>query len=732
MKSFFTALLIFASSMAMCQRSISTDRLQVNKIFGIGNNKVTGISNDTTLSSATVLPTALTIREFVIGRLANLPVSGGGDVPNFTASSGLVRQGNNFKLQDTLNGPGSKLIWMPAKGAFRAGMAQGNEWDEPSIGIASVGLGLGNRASGSNAIAIGPFASALAYNSTAIGPFAVTMGAHSIALSAFSATTIGGFTTAIGFDTKAVGDTSIVLGSMSYSNGQKSIAIGSNLKAQGFGSVALGMFNDTTSAASATTINSLNRLLDIGTGTSSANRRSSLVVLNNGKTGIGTVTPDSSLTLVGGFKYQHPSAGNGRILQSDANGGATWAPADYWKLMGNSLVTGDEFIGTKNNYPLKFRSNDTEIGSLNTDGSFNFGYYSSSTNQGISLGNGAVSDNSISLGASNNTLSNGIAVGTSNYADGSNGLALSMGKNVNTQENAIGIGENITVPKNTIAIGTNPSISTDGSGNNIVIGNSSQLSTTGANSSSIVMGANSLVYGDNNTVIGSQSFVFGNNAIALGNEAQAGDNTFSISPYITQMRLPLNGAIDGDVLTYDGMLDAAIWKPVTTDTNEVVGLGTYVADKIGKRVRDTFAIADNSTGYLQIDSINAHKSQISFIGNLDSLINAKLPKQMIIHMSSAHGLAVVYNNTNLTVDSVVVIGGMTELAFVKIYSESIKIKTYSQWFGLQMTDNTGTPDTPRWQISYVAPNDTEALYMWPLPGSSFLTDYDVTITITIP
>lgn len=44
----------------------------------------------------------------------------------------------------------------------------------------------------------------------------------------------------------------------------------------------------------------------------------------NGRVGIRVVTPDSTLHINGGFRYQHASAGAGKVLTSDANGGASW------------------------------------------------------------------------------------------------------------------------------------------------------------------------------------------------------------------------------------------------------------------------------------------------------------------------------------------------------------------------------------------------------------------------
>lgn len=49
-----------------------------------------------------------------------------------------------------------------------------------------------------------------------------------------------------------------------------------------------------------------------------------IVPASSGSVGIGTSAPDSTLHVVGGFKYANGSQGSGKYLTSDANGGATW------------------------------------------------------------------------------------------------------------------------------------------------------------------------------------------------------------------------------------------------------------------------------------------------------------------------------------------------------------------------------------------------------------------------
>lgn len=80
-----------------------------------------------------------------------------------------------------VSGAGTRMFFAPAKGAFRAGMANGNEWDDANVGIYSVGLGPGVTASGSYAIAMGNSASASGSSSLCIGWGSAATATYSLA-----------------------------------------------------------------------------------------------------------------------------------------------------------------------------------------------------------------------------------------------------------------------------------------------------------------------------------------------------------------------------------------------------------------------------------------------------------------------------------------------------------------------------------------------------------------------
>lgn len=179
----------------------------------------------------------------------------------------------------------------------------------------------------------------------------------------------------------ALGDNSNAFsGSYTYASGSTSMGIG--VKSKSYNGVAVGTYNDSTNAASSTSYDPLNRAFQIGIGTDNANRANALTVLFNGNTGIGTVNPDSTLHVVGGFKLVNGTQGNGKVLTSDANGGASWQTAgggtpsltQYRLAVGdasnllssNAAITGGRALASDaNGVPVASSTTATELGYVN-------------------------------------------------------------------------------------------------------------------------------------------------------------------------------------------------------------------------------------------------------------------------------------------------------------------------------------------------------------------------------
>jgi hypothetical protein len=122
-----------------------------------------------------------------------------------------------------VQGAGARLMWYPAKAAFRVGRVLGNNWDADSMGMCSFASGLETKATGMYSTAMGHYTTASGVYSTAMGQsiasgdFSTSMG-QSIASGDFS-TSMGG--------SIASGDYSTSMGGSATASGNFSTAIGS-------------------------------------------------------------------------------------------------------------------------------------------------------------------------------------------------------------------------------------------------------------------------------------------------------------------------------------------------------------------------------------------------------------------------------------------------------------------------------------------------------------------------
>ncbi|MFT3791893.1 MAG: tail fiber domain-containing protein [Rudaea sp.] len=117
------------------------------------------------------------------------------------------------------SGVGARMMWYPAKAAFRAGyvddlmdavrMANGTEWDDPNVGVGSVALGVDTIASGYESTAMGFDTQASGILSTAMGDATTASGNYSMATGFFT-TASGNWSTAMGANARATKDYSFV------------------------------------------------------------------------------------------------------------------------------------------------------------------------------------------------------------------------------------------------------------------------------------------------------------------------------------------------------------------------------------------------------------------------------------------------------------------------------------------------------------------------------------------
>jgi hypothetical protein len=169
---------------------------------------------------------AATVDHSELGRLSS------DDHPQYLLGNGVRNSTDGFAVTGTLgsgqllaSGAGARLLWYPAKAAFRAGLVTADAWDDSNIGPQSIALGRNPTASGFASIALGEGAIASGQAAAAIGFGATGSGLNAIALGQ-SALASFQSAAALGFRAIASGLNATAIGHHSEASGQESIAIG--------------------------------------------------------------------------------------------------------------------------------------------------------------------------------------------------------------------------------------------------------------------------------------------------------------------------------------------------------------------------------------------------------------------------------------------------------------------------------------------------------------------------
>ncbi|HNW89496.1 MAG TPA: tail fiber domain-containing protein [Bacteroidales bacterium] len=248
------------------------------------------------------------------------------------------------------SGSGTRMMWYPDKGAFRAGVAADTHWDTDSIGNYSIALGNSPIAKGFNSVAMGCYAKA-------IGQFAMGFGYNAHAIGDYSAT-LGNFTNASGYSSTALGSWTDATGAYSTAMGDHTTASGLYSTAMGYSTSApsgyetvIGRYNTLYTPLSTTGWNSSDRLFVIGNGTSPAATANAVTVLKKGNTGIRTSSPtalfqvgDSGLIIKYTGEIQTIGVGNGHVAANVRDSGAvdlqTWRDSTHQVASGKYAVIG--------------------------------------------------------------------------------------------------------------------------------------------------------------------------------------------------------------------------------------------------------------------------------------------------------------------------------------------------------------------------------------------------------
>jgi hypothetical protein len=178
-----------------------------------------------------------------------------------------------------------------ASGAYSTAMG----WDTSANAIASTAMGYQTTASGD-------YSTAMGYQTTALGNYSTAMGRDTIASNTIS-TAMGQYTrasgpgsTTMGFNTTASGSHSTAMGFNTTASGDYSTAMGYNTDASGNYSTAIGNCAYAGGTIQFAVGASSSSSLWVPTATDNSN---ALVILNNGKVGIGTDAPTAELDVSG-------------------------------------------------------------------------------------------------------------------------------------------------------------------------------------------------------------------------------------------------------------------------------------------------------------------------------------------------------------------------------------------------------------------------------------------------
>lgn len=195
-------------------------------------------------------------------------------------------------------GAGTRLMWIPAKSAFRVGTVDGSfsgVWDVTNIGAWSLATGRNTMASGAYSTAMGfqslalsNYSFASGWNSQATGGFATAIGLACNATGDGGSAAIGANATALGYASTALGSSTTnaqfatSMGYITNADGDMSTATGWGTVARALNSFAIGMFNDSIASSNPIDIATSDPVLYVGNGTRDDLRSNAAVIYKNG------------------------------------------------------------------------------------------------------------------------------------------------------------------------------------------------------------------------------------------------------------------------------------------------------------------------------------------------------------------------------------------------------------------------------------------------------------------
>jgi hypothetical protein len=241
---------------------------------------------------------------------------------------------------------GTRLMWYPAKAAFRAGRvgdrADGTQWNAGKVGNYSVAFGVDSKAQGRASVAIGDLTEANGQNSVALGSGADATGRGSVSLGRVTVAE-GDFSVALGRRTDATAQSSVALGSYSSASASAAVALGGTASGIGATSMNRALASGRNAVAMGqNTTASAERSVSMGRYTTAANPQSlSTGVCNSANTSL-----DNTLFVVGNGTFDSNNfncSSRDDAFTIDESGNATASSHDTFS--DRRLKTGVEPLG---------------------------------------------------------------------------------------------------------------------------------------------------------------------------------------------------------------------------------------------------------------------------------------------------------------------------------------------------------------------------------------------------
>ncbi len=161
-------------------------------------------------------------------------------------ADGLASTSSDLPI--AVSGGGTRLIWYPKKGAFRAGYIPADQWDDTNIGTNSMAMGYGNIASTQGASVWGGQNNSASGGSSPWTP--VIIGGQSNTTTSELAQILGGQNNRAGVGTRIFGTNNISNGNYSMIGGGQSNAQTSNL--DNYNTISGGFFNRANTSVAST------------------------------------------------------------------------------------------------------------------------------------------------------------------------------------------------------------------------------------------------------------------------------------------------------------------------------------------------------------------------------------------------------------------------------------------------------------------------------------------------